>query len=153
MYRKRDGSSVFHKSTYYRENPVRLIKYFLQDIKFCYQRIRYGWCDRDTWDINTWFLKVMPPMLQHLRDNLHGYPYNMEEGEWYNTLETMIKLFSEADENYCSMKNSYDIYTSDAKEKNGKSHAEREKEIFKYRDECKNKAFEMFSKYFWNLWD
>ena len=28
-----------------------------------------------------------------------------------------------------------------------------EKEIFDYREECKNEFFELFSKYFWALWD
>lgn len=30
---------------------------------------------------------------------------------------------------------------------------EEEKKLFDYRDACKNEFFELFSKYFWNLWD
>lgn len=34
-----------------------------------------------------------------------------------------------------------------------KKYLEEEKKLFTYRDECKNEFFELFSKYFWNLWD
>lgn len=30
---------------------------------------------------------------------------------------------------------------------------EEEDELTKYQDQCKNQAFELFSKWFWNLWD
>ena len=129
MYRKRDGVPVFSKTTYCCRNPVRKIEYFFNDIKYCYQRIKYGWCDKDTWNIDMWFLAIIPPMLQHLRDNKHGYPEGMEEDEWNNILETMIAVFTKADN-----KVNEELTPEEA-------------------DEYKNKGFEFFSKYFWNLWD
>lgn len=152
MYRKRDGVPVFSKTTYYCRNPMRKIKYFFRDIKYSYQRIRYGWCDRDTWDIDYWFLSVIPPMLQHLRDNKHGYPSDMEEDEWDHILETMILMFTEANEDRCSKKNEYEL-KSRASEEERKIFLDKALEVLEYRNKCKNKGFEFFSKYFWNLWD
>jgi hypothetical protein len=123
------------------------IKYFFRDIKYCYQRIRYGWCDRDTWSIDHWFLEVMPPMLQHLRDNKYGHPWDMSEELWNKTLETMIFLFTEANEDRCSLKNNYGIDVEYEKWRDRQSY------INKYREECKNKAFNVFKIRFWNLWD
>jgi len=33
------------------------------------------------------------------------------------------------------------------------NYLKKEEEIEKYREECKNEFFELFSKYFWNMWD
>jgi hypothetical protein len=30
---------------------------------------------------------------------------------------------------------------------------EANEELYKYRDQCKNQALELFSKWFWALWD
>ena len=123
MYRKRDGVPVFSKTTYCCRNPVRKIEYFFNDIKYCYQRIKYGWCDKDTWNIDMWFLAIIPPMLQHLRDNKHGYPEGMEEDE------ALVFKVSVGKAIELTWNRVYEA------------------------DEYKNKGFEFFSKYFWNLWD
>lgn len=34
-----------------------------------------------------------------------------------------------------------------------KRYYDENREIEEYRHECKDKAFELFSKWFWNLWD
>lgn len=152
MYRKRDGVPVFTKITYCCRNPMGKIKYFFRDIKYCYQRIRYGWCDRDTWDMDGWFLSIIPPMLQYFRDNKHGFPGNMGEDEWDHILETMIKLFTEADEDKCSKKNEYEL-KSEITEEERRIFLDKALEISNYRNECKNKGFEFFKDYFWDLWD
>ena len=146
---KRTGSPTFIKGWYKREKLPRKISLFFQDLKFCRQRIKYGWCDRDTWNMDSWFLEVIPPMLKHLRNNKHGHPINMTAEEWNRTLNKMICLFE-----VCRRKEEDEdkLFGMYFKENRELWH----KELLKhdaYVDKCKNKAFEMFSKYFGNLWD
>lgn len=153
MYnRKKQVNSAFSK--YYTKNIFKIIKYFFRDLKFCCQRIKYGWCEKDCWSIDTWFLGIMPDMIRHLRDNKCGHPADLTEEEWDNILNTLIVLFNEADKENCQrMKNEYKDVLSKKDPEIYHKYDEREKEIFQYRNECKDKGFKTFSKYFWNLWD
>ena len=95
------------------------------------QRAKRGYSDSDCWNIYSWFLNVMPKMLQQMRDNLHGFPSEIsaimpdnqavsntalnndaeeEPGftRWKETLDRMIFLLHEMDEDACSYKNPYE---------------------------------------------
>lgn len=147
--KKSSDLKVFKISTYRHENFFKKIKLFFQDIKFCYQRVKYGWCDGDTWSIDMWFLNIIPQMIQQLKEEKHGYPGTMTEEEWDKILDDMIFYFTEACEETCSQINQYDLFD----ENQVKNYLNRDLEIFEYRDKCKDKALDMFKKYFWNLWD
>ena len=84
------------------------------------QRARRGYSDEDLYDIDAWFLSVVPDMLEQFRDARHGSPaclgmnYVNELGilvnddchaEWTKILNEMVFLFREADENQCQRKN------------------------------------------------
>lgn len=99
---------IFNKSTYRGENPVKKLRLFFQDLKFCVQRIRKGYCDRDLWSIDYWFLNQFPTMLEEFKKNTHGYPsqFNTPE-EWDAVLDEMIHLFKEAHSDTCSRINPY----------------------------------------------
>lgn len=47
----------------------------------------------------------------------------------------------------------YTINTPKANEELRKKFLQKEDEIFEYRDQMKNEAFDLLKKYFWNLWD
>ena len=100
---------IFDKSTYRGVNPVKKLRLFFQDLKFCVQRIRKGYCDRDLWSIDYWFLNQIPHMLTELKNTSHGYPqqFNTPE-EWDAVLDEMIFLFKEAHEDTCSKANPFD---------------------------------------------
>ena len=75
--------------------------------------------------------------------------------KWRGIIKEMIFLFREADEDMCTKSNPYEKeYTRnrDNKEIHEKYWAE-ENALDEYRDECKDKAFMLFSKYFRNLWE
>lgn len=146
---KKSGLPAMPKSWYKKKNIFKKIKLFFQGIKFKRQRIKYGWCEADTWNMDCWFISVVPPMLQYLRDNTHGYPGTMTAEEWNGILNRMIVLFNELDEEKCTQKNEYDDCISE----NKGAWLNRYKEIGEYQEKCKNEAFELFSKYFFNLWD
>lgn len=117
-------------------HPLERIQDIGLNIKYAYQRIKYGWCVKDTFDIDTWFLNVFPQMLRYFRDNLHGHPvFILDDGEldpdsehrWNMILDEMISCFDAINQDDINIDNSVDKY--------------------------KNRAFELLSKYFWNLWD
>lgn len=96
-------------------SPIAIAKHILRSVKYSIQRIRYGYCDMDTWGIDDWFLHVVPNMLNELRANCTGYPANIE-GEteeeriknWDKILNRMEFLLREANEDTCEKKNPYE---------------------------------------------
>ena len=194
------------------EKPKEKYKRWKRNIKFFYQRIKYGYCDSDVWDIDYWFLNVMPGMLHQLKKTTHSYPCfqgnishavygtgvsedidNTGMKKWDDILSEMIFLLNEANEDKCTKENKYQKQYDKAQEefdnKYGlfgerlRTEAEKAEEkkkgthrlymlgdvseykeiselyyneskaLWNYRDECKNKALELFSEWFWDLWD
>ncbi len=209
---KKVGYSCYEKKPRCFENPKEKYKRWKRNIKYFYQRIKYGYCDSDVWSIDYWFLNVMPAMLQQLKETSHGYPSSLEgsshamcehgigdanddEGakRWEAILSEMIFLLNEANEDKSTRKNKYQkeyekaneefenkygvfgekLLTKAEKAEDKKNGTQRVymlgdlpeyKEISDlyfnesrvlgdYRDNCKNKALELFSKWFWDLWD
>ena len=93
------------------------------------QRAERGFSDEDTWNIYAWFLDIMPKMLQQMRDNLHGFPggtmFGLDKAvsetaidddaekepgliKWEQTLDRMIFLLKEMNEDTCSYENPYE---------------------------------------------
>lgn len=141
------------------------IKSFIYKIKWFIQRGKRGYSDYDIFDISDWFIQVIVPMLKQLKETKCGYPCDMTEEEWNSQLDKMIKCFMEISEDGCSMKNEYEnkVFESFDIEDTNKDKTEeckelrekwlsREKEINNYKEKMKIEAFNLFSKYFWNLW-
>lgn len=140
-------------------------------IKECYQRIKRGWCDSDVFSIDNWFESVIVDMLKQLKETKHGYPCNMTEEQWDKELDRMIYCFIEMQEDKCSEKNEYEeeyMQQIGFKQVNGKTFTavqnysdeelrklwlDREIEIDEYRRKMQTEGFELFNKYFRNLWD
>lgn len=116
-------------------NPLKNVKRWGRNIKYAYQRIRYGYCDKDVWSIDWWFLSVVPNMLEDLKNTAHSYPYILdclshvvvgtgapkETDEacinlWTDILSEMIFLFREAHECTCTRENIYETEYQKARE-------------------------------------
>lgn len=163
--------TTIKKKIRFQSSPYRFIyiwkniKWYYYEVKNAIHRMFYGYDDSDTGNIDNWFLDIVPNMLQRLRDSHWGHPCNMTEEEWEKILDDMIFYFKESDERTCSKQE---------KDFDWKPHSELEAmtkeeqiqyninrsnwyedcmKIGKYRDEMKDKGFELFAKYFWNLWD
>lgn len=140
---------------------VDFIKYIPKNIKWFIQRGIRGYSDQDIWGMDYWFIETIIPMLKQLKNTKHGYPCNMTEEQWEKELDNMIYYFEEIDENKCSEKNEFEedfqktIWENYDKNKDEirEKWIQREYEISDYRTHMKDKAFKLFSKYFWNLWD
>lgn len=101
----------------------RCQKIYNEQLKYARQRAERGFCDRDLWNIDHWFLTLMPEMLKEYKKKRHGSPgclgenYTNEDGtlvndtcheEWDKILDKMIFLFRECCEDTCSRKNPYE---------------------------------------------
>lgn len=188
-------------------------------LKYKNQRARRGFSDFDVFEIDSWFIGIMPKMLKELKKNVvkigispnifreEFYELNkdrisfskddllylghlMDEylekemddyahNRWIDELNKMIFLFTEANEETCSMKNPYNrayttsLHRTSLKELKAKKeeieykmskksieHREKIVELWRveenkrleYIAKCKKEALDMFVKYFDILW-
>ena len=105
----------------------------------------------------------MPDMLRDFRKISQGIPnriyqkYSQEENgeekaerEWNAIIKRMEHLFREANEETCQKKNPY----AKAKgEMEKEKYYEEEQKLAEYRCRCKNEALQLFSEWFYDLWD
>jgi hypothetical protein len=121
----------------------------LYNFKCKCQRFKRGYAYGDVWDMDQWFTSTAKPMLIHLRTHGCSYPceFNSRD-EWCAVLDEMIKCleFMEEDKVYAFLGFvEYEDYC--------RMTTEDIKEAYEMRENNKNKFFELFSKYFYNLWD
>ena len=64
---EKTGKTCIEKKYKGFEKPVDKIKRWKRNIRFIFQRVKYGYCDSDVWSIDYWFLMVMPGMLKQLK--------------------------------------------------------------------------------------
>lgn len=68
-------------------------KYYslLKNIKCANQRAKMGFCERDTYEIDSWFLTIIPKMLDYLNKKRRGYPCSLM-GEFYDRNKERIEI-------------------------------------------------------------
>lgn len=125
--------------------------YDVDSLKARIQRFRRGYSYGDIWDMDFWFMRTVKPMLIHLRDHGIGVPNELylqdadnERILWENTLTEMInclELMSEdnAEKHLGIADDDYSVESC--------------KKVSNLIEENKNRFFELFSKYFFSLWD
>lgn len=151
-------------------------KILIKKIKWKFQRAKRGFSDCDSRNIDIWFLHTMKPLLEHFSEDLHSVPVlpvldgrTIEscQEEWKQIIERMIFLLGEMDEDTCSYENKYQeefeqllswkhfSERSKDEEENKliKLYIGEEKNKFQYMNLCKEEFFNLFSKYFYDLWD
>ena len=137
------GLFMFHGKDWWRN--LKDIPIFIKRIFFT---LKHGYSPVAQWETFSWFISVMREILINYRDNRTGTPvvipgYNIDDLisenkniEIYNNiLNEMIELLDKMDE--CNS-----TYNGVSLE-----------EMHSAMDSAKNKFFELFSKYFYTLWD
>ena len=137
------GLFMFHGKDWWRN--LKDIPNFIKRIFFT---LKHGYSPVAQWETFNWFISVMREILINYRDNRTGTPvvipgYHTDDSisenkniEIYNKiLNEMIKLLDKMDE--CNS-----TYKGVSLE-----------EMHSAMDSAKNKFFELFSKYFYTLWD
>ena len=137
------GLFMFHGKDWWRN--LKDIPIFIKRIFFT---LKHGYSPVAQWETFGWFIAVMREILINYRDNRTGTPvvipgYHTDDSisenkniEIYNNiLNEMIELLDKMDE--CNS-----TYNGVSLE-----------EMHSAMDSAKNKFFELFSKYFYTLWD
>lgn len=151
MKKTKKKSLLFTKNPYNTKylllHPWEIFLHIGRDIKCAWQRAKYGYCFRDIWSIDWWFISIIPQMIHELNEKQNAHPCTMPFEEWKATLDEMAFYFTEANEDTCTQQNEID-YSFDCQ-----GWLKREKELDQYREECLQKGFNLFVKYFHDLWD
>ena len=137
------GLFMFHGKSWWRN--LKDIPIFIKRIFFT---LKHGYSPVAQWETFQWFIDVMREILTNYRDNRTGTPVvipdyhtddliseNKNIEIYNNILNEMIELLDKMDE--CNS-----TYNGVSLE-----------EMHSAMDSAKNKFFELFSKYFYTLWD
>uniref|UniRef100_A0A6H2A2Q0 Uncharacterized protein n=1 Tax=viral metagenome TaxID=1070528 RepID=A0A6H2A2Q0_9ZZZZ len=141
---------------------IRWIRDLPDNIKWFVQRGKRGWADCDVWGMDYYLVKVIHPMLRRLRKIAHGHPCGLDTpGEWDKILDEMIEGFEAAkrvcDDDYLDkvqpgwfdpkarLEGNYKTIKKESILECARlSHADQK--LFEQR-------MELFTKWFFNLWD
>lgn len=153
------------------DNPYRIWKidfwiWIIKSIKWAWQRITKGYCDKDLWDLEDYFLVLFHNTLKEFADNTSSFPapshedlsfvhkVDLEAGDdslllqsWKNTLYTIAR-----DCELGSESNNWD-YPEDYFREDGEFDKEAMYKDMNTRKEHRNRALEGIKKYFDHLWD
>lgn len=127
------------------------IRYGWTNLRARCQRFKRGYSYGDVWDMDYWFIYTVKPMLIHLRDHGIGVPNELyvdgenERINWENILTEMVNCLDMMDEDNVRKHFGFDY----------DKHLSLEdyQRIGETMDKNKNRFFELFSKYFYSLWD
>lgn len=73
------------------------IKDFFQERRYRRQRAKRGWSVKDTWNIDYWFLNILPQMLEYLKEHHIGFPVDIQR-EYVNSHREELNMTYEE---YC----------------------------------------------------
>ena len=120
------------------------------------QRFKRGYSYGDVWDMDCWFIHTVKPMLIHLRDYGIGIPGTLvvecenKREAWEAVLTEMIDCLTLMEEEnvyeHLFGENWFELERDD-------NILEDWKRVCAIMDQNKNRFFELFSKYFYCLWD
>lgn len=119
-----------------------------------YERTFFGFSRTDTWSVDCWFCGVMPKILTYMSINACSCPYNMTMEEWKQKLRMMASLFRNADPCRYDHESEMNrpLYKKWASHQKFDDNTSDSLKYGLFKAWCKNKAFMMFSRYFYDLW-
>lgn len=119
-------------------NPKIYMQVKNQKLKDIVHIVKYGYTESDVWNINYWFLKNIPNLLDDMVKNIHSYPSSEGSVEqWVEILQYMSWNFREAHKMYFDPP----------------SHTTDLTEYYMKLDKHISVGLELFSEYFSDLWD
>lgn len=63
------------------ENPVGIIRDIGYEIKWAYQRVKYGVDERASWGVGYWLMDIMPKILKRIKGSEYGVPLSFFEDD------------------------------------------------------------------------
>jgi len=97
---------------YYLTHPWQWLSQLRKNVKYAWQRATRGYCDTDVWNMDSWMLALLPPMLRELaNDPVGAYP-GIEPFEtpekWHYWLLKMAVRFVELQDDWPETRNEYE---------------------------------------------
>ena len=74
---KHNPENVFelpYNFRYYLRHPIDFVRQCGRNLKNARMRLKLGYCDYDAWDMDEWFLNVIPGVLRIIADKGSAYP-------------------------------------------------------------------------------
>jgi len=98
--------NVFSKENYYSwKCPLKNMRLFCCNVKYAWQRVTQGYCNRDVWNLDSYYLNLFHATLLHLAEHHMGYPGTEpfeEDEKWTEFLyDLSIKFYQANEENDC----------------------------------------------------
>lgn len=128
--------------------PICRIQWFFRDHWFNFrqrcQRFRRGYASSDVWDLDHWFISTLKPMLTDMLKTYNSHPGEITAEEWEAILREMIDCLT--------------LMDADAAQKalgltDAEWSVEKHQRTKATMEENKKRFFELFEKWFYNLWD
>ena len=124
----------------------RVLKDLFYACRYAFERVKDGYDSRDVFSLDYSFLLRYEKILKDFRKYNNGHPCNMTEEEWNKILDDMIyHLHYMIEEN---VENELQTYVKDDEN----SYIIDGRTVFNIMEEHRKEFFELFSKYFYNLW-
>lgn len=170
------SNSSFHWSApfnFYLRHPFKWFRKLRYNIRDSYQRIKYGFSYTDAWDMDTWFLETIPPMLRRLAED-SPYPESFDcADDWDEWLLDQAEKLEKCRED--GIKNEYEeeffrlseLAQTSCNDTEGthitfksnpefedikKKYFNRQHEIYEEQTKLISEVFNELGKYFYNLW-
>lgn len=99
-----------YRPRHYITHPWKFFAQCGRNMRAAWQRITKGYCYRDAWNMDDWFLAVAPPMLRAIADDI-SYPGNDEFPtweDWHRYLYHLAAQFEVSQETWQHENNPYD---------------------------------------------
>ena len=141
----------------------RKIAFFFRKIKWMFQRAKYGYCDRDLWNLDYTLGSYIANCTDELANRTHSYPgMLMNYEEWQKILKKIAYLFytgvnEDCWENpldvYYIERKGFDDFSEEKQEEIRKNWFEIEKNYELSRQEKIREGFDLLKQWFPHLWD
>jgi len=130
------------------------IRQIFRNIKSFFQRGTKGYCDKDLGEIDSWFLKIMPKMLEEFKKKTMGWPDNLYNSfeEYIADIDKLIELFNIAKRDPSENKYLDELISSNYKDDIFDKYRNESDKIYKQNKNALKEAFELFYKLFDSLW-
>lgn len=142
------------RTSYVLSHPWKIIEEFFREIKWAYQRIFRGWDDRVIWSIDYYLSEVIPQWMDTLKKEKRGIPIEMfNPDDW----DKKNSCYKDGTEDIASEK--WDKILEDIRNgflANKKIHDDdlwTNKPEYDKLNDVFNEGFDLFKKYFGNLWN